>query len=60
MLAINALMQHSSHAISSHRVAAQRAIVGAILEYVQGIAVVRAFNLVDSAEGRLSRAAPRR
>ena len=56
VLAINALMQHSSHAISSHRVAAQRAIVGAILEYVQGIAVVRAFNLVDSAEGRLSRA----
>lgn len=56
VLAINALMQRGSHAISSRRVTAQRAIVGAILEYVQGIAVVRAFNLVDSAEGRLSRA----
>ena len=53
VLAINALMQHVSRAVSDRRVHSQRAIVGAVLEYVQGISVVRAFSLLHGAESRL-------
>lgn len=56
ILLINALMQSASRALSSRRVKAQRSLVGAVLEYVQGMGVVRAFCLLDRVEGRLGRA----
>lgn len=49
-------MQKKSRKISPGRVAAQTTLVGAILEYVQGISVVRAFNLGESASHTLERA----
>lgn len=52
----NSLMQRKSRKISPARVAAQTTLVGAILEYVQGISVVRAFNLGESASHTLERA----
>ena len=56
VLGINAIMQNVSRAVSDRRVESQRAIVGAVLEYVQGISVVRAFSLADGAESRLGAA----
>ncbi|WP_102374556.1 ABC transporter ATP-binding protein [Raoultibacter massiliensis] len=53
-LGINALMQRASEKVTGKRVAAQSAIVGAVLEYVQGIGVVRAFSLAGEAEQKLS------
>lgn len=53
---VNALMQKKSRAISPERVAAQASLVGAVLEYVQGISVVRAFNLAQTAGHTLDRA----
>ena len=53
-LGINALMQRASKKVTGKRVAAQSAIVGAVLEYVQGIGVVRAFSLTGEAEQKLS------
>lgn len=53
VLAVNAIMQRASRAVSDRRVRSQRAIVGAVLEYVQGISVVRAFSLLDGAESRI-------
>ncbi|WP_417142988.1 ABC transporter ATP-binding protein [Raoultibacter massiliensis] len=53
-LGINALMQRASKKVTGKRVAAQSAIVGAVLEYVQGIGVVRAFSLAGEAEQKLS------
>lgn len=55
-LAINGIMQRNAHALSGRRMAAQSAIVGATLEYLQGIGVVRAFSLVGEAEQKLSAA----
>lgn len=48
------LLQRFVRATSDKRVAAQARIVGAVLEYVRGIGVVRAFSLLDSAQDRLS------
>ena len=53
VLAVNAVMQRMSRAVSDRRVRSQRAIVGAVLEYVQGISVVRAFSLLNGAESRI-------
>lgn len=53
-VALNGIMQRKAHALSGSRVAAQSAIVGATLEYLQGIGVVRAFSLVGEAEQKLS------
>ena len=53
VVALNALMQRRARALSDERVAAQRAIVGAILEYIQGIPVVRAFSLAGTAKRKL-------
>lgn len=53
VVGINSLMQRNARALSDERVAAQRAIVGAILEYVQGIPVVRAFALAGTARRKL-------
>lgn len=55
-LGANSLMQKKSRKISPARVAAQSSLVGAVLEYVQGISVVRAFNLSESAGHTLDRA----
>lgn len=45
-----AFMQRMAATLSPDRVAAQSAIVVAILEYIQGMAVVRAFNTAGNAE----------
>lgn len=55
-LGSNSLMQRKSRKISPQRVAAQTSLVGAVLEYVQGISVVRAFNLGESAAHTLEKA----
>lgn len=54
-LLLNALMQQAARSVSSRRVAAQGALVSAVLEYLQGIGVVRAFSLVDRAEQKLTK-----
>lgn len=53
---INALMQQKSRRVSPSRVAAQTSLVGAVLEYVQGMSVVRSFNLAQSANKAIDRA----
>ncbi|WP_020610834.1 ABC transporter ATP-binding protein [Sediminispirochaeta bajacaliforniensis] len=55
-LLVNLLMQRKAEAISPARVAAQSALVGAVLEYVQGIGVVRSFNLAREANKTIDRA----
>lgn len=55
-LLVNAWMQRAARNVSGRRVAAQSAIVGAVLEYVQGMSVVRAFSLTGDAERRLDAA----
>ena len=52
-LLVNACMQKKARDVSSRRVAAQGAIVGAVLEYIQGMGVVRAFSLVGDARKKL-------
>ncbi len=51
---LNGAMQRSARRLSGERVEAQRAIVGAVLEYLQGMPVVRSFSLVGTAERKLS------
>lgn len=58
-LLVNAWMQRAARDISGRRVEAQRAIVGAVLEYIQGMSVVRAFSLVGKAERKLDDAIAR-
>ena len=55
-IAANSLMQKKSRRITPLRIKSQTRLVGAVLEYVQGIAVVRAFNLVRSAGQSLDKA----
>ncbi len=55
-IGVNARMQKKSHKISPARVAAQTGLVGAVLEYVQGMSVVRAFNLAADANKAIDRA----
>jgi ATP-binding cassette subfamily B protein IrtB len=55
-LGINALMQNRSRSVSPRRVAAQTSLVGAVLEYVQGMSVVRSFNLAQNANKTIDRA----
>ncbi|MFV0527250.1 MAG: ABC transporter ATP-binding protein [Lachnospiraceae bacterium] len=54
--AVNALMQSKSKKISPARVQAQASLVGAILEYVQGMSVVRSFNLAHNANTQVAKA----
>lgn len=54
VVALNGVMQRCARALSAERVGAQRAIVGAVLEYLQGMPVVRSFALVGTAERKLS------
>lgn len=58
-LLVNSVMQRSAHALSGQRQEAQSAIVGAVLEYLQGMNVVRAFSLTGDAERKLSSAIDR-
>ncbi|WP_041445434.1 ABC transporter ATP-binding protein [Syntrophobotulus glycolicus] len=55
-IGVNALMQKKSRRVSPARVAAQASLVGAVLEYAQGMSVVRAFNLADNAHKTMDRA----
>lgn len=55
-MGVNVLMQRISKRISPARVAAQTSLVGAILEYVQGMSVVRSFNLAHDANKTIDRA----
>lgn len=58
-LLVNSIMQKSARALSSERQEAQSAIVGAVLEYLQGMSVVRAFSLMGDAERKLASAIDR-
>ena len=55
-LSVNALMQKKSRRVSPRRTAAQASLVGAVLEYVQGMSVVRSFNLAQNANKTIDRA----
>jgi len=46
---VNSLMQRKSHRISPIKTAADSKLVGAVLEYVQGIGVIRSYNLDKTA-----------
>lgn len=48
------LLQQFVRVASDRRTAAQQSIVEAVLEYVRGISVVRAFSLLDSAQNKLT------
>lgn len=50
------LLQRASAKASPKRIAAQGAIVSAVLEYIQGMAVVRAFNMSHNAAATLDNA----
>ena len=54
VVAASSAAQVVARSASIKRVAAQRAIVGAVLEYVQGMSVVRSFSLVGTAERKLT------
>lgn len=54
--AINALMQKKSHQVSPLKIASDTRLVAAILEYVQGIGVVRSYNLDQEANQTVDRA----
>ena len=56
VVALNGWMQRDARSLSGKRVDSQRAIVGAVLEYLQGMPVVRAFSLTGDAERKLSAA----
>ena len=49
------LLQRYVRTTASKLTEANTKLVGAVLEYVRGISVVRAFSLVDDAEGKFSR-----
>lgn len=52
----NVLMQKKARKGSAARAAAQQSIVGAVLEFAQGISVVRSFNLTKTANQRIDKA----
>jgi len=53
---INAFLQRKSRKLSPKRQAAQAKLVGAILEYVQGMSVVKSFNLEKTANKTIDKA----
>ncbi|MEA5013207.1 MAG: ABC transporter ATP-binding protein [Candidatus Limiplasma sp.] len=53
---INALMQRVSHKVSPLKTASDTRLVAAVLEYVQGIGVVRSYNLDQEANKAVDRA----
>lgn len=55
-LGINALMQRASHKVSPLKTASDTRLVASVLEYVQGIGVVRSYNLDQEANKTVDRA----
>ncbi|MFV0413708.1 MAG: ABC transporter ATP-binding protein [Oscillospiraceae bacterium] len=55
-LGVNALMQKKSHKVSPLKTASDTRLVTAILEYVQGIGVVRSYNLDKEANKTVDKA----
>ncbi len=53
---VNALLQRVSARISPRKTEADERIVDAVLEYVQGIGVVRSYNLTDRADSTIENA----
>ncbi len=53
---INALMQKKSHEVSPLKTASDTRLVASVLEYVQGIGVVRSYNLDQEANKTVDRA----
>ena len=53
---INALMQKKSHQVSPLKTASDTRLVGSVLEYVQGIGVVRSYNLDQEANKTVDQA----
>jgi len=55
-LFVNSRMQKKSGEISNARQQAQENLVGAVLEYIQGMSIVKSFNLDGSSNQKISRA----
>lgn len=55
-LGLNSLLRKKSVDVYPQRHKAQISIVGAILEYIQGISVIRSYNLAKEANGKLNKA----
>jgi ATP-binding cassette subfamily B protein IrtB len=55
-IGINGLLQRKSRRISPQRQAAQAKLVGAVLEYIQGMSVVKAFHLDKTANKTIDKA----
>ncbi len=55
-LLVNTFLRKKSERLYPIRHKAQITLVGAVLEFVQGISVIRSFNLARQAEGKLARA----
>ena len=53
---INTAMQRKSRKISPRKLAAQTSLVSAVLEYVQGMSVVKAFNTAGNARRKIDEA----
>lgn len=54
-LAVNILLQKHSHKASAVRQEAQTELVDAVLEYIQGMSVVKSFNMLESADQKIHR-----
>ncbi|MGL6200517.1 MAG: ABC transporter ATP-binding protein [Lachnospiraceae bacterium] len=52
-LAVNILLQKHSHKASAVRQEAQTELVDAVLEYIQGMSVVKSFNMLESADQKI-------
>ena len=55
-LQANSAIQQRARDVTGKRIAAQTSLVGAVLEYVLGMGVVRAFNMSSSARNRIDKA----
>ncbi|MCC8166541.1 MAG: ABC transporter ATP-binding protein/permease, partial [Planctomycetes bacterium] len=53
---VNAILQQVSKRISPRKTEADETIVDAVLEYVQGIGVVKSYNLTDRADSKIENA----
>lgn len=52
-LAVNIILQRHSHKASAVRQDAQTELVDAVLEYIQGMSVVKSFNMLESADQKI-------
>ena len=55
-LLVNAAIQSTARGVTGKRIAAQTSLVGAVLEYVLGMGVVRSFNMSGNAQKRIDQA----